>query len=73
MPEQQLTNKTLDQLVQYIPTIASRIELTMLRAGLEEILDMVKSRREELELKENLTTRLEKPGSEGNKIKLFIP
>ena len=36
MPEQQLTNKTLDQLVQYIPTIASRIELTMLRVGLEE-------------------------------------
>lgn len=72
MPEQQLNNKTLDQLVQYIPAIASRIELTMLRAGLEEILDMVRSRREELEPKENLTTRLEKPGSEGNKIKLFI-
>ena len=33
---------------------------------------MVRSRREELEPKENLTTRLEKPGSEGNKIKLFI-
>ena len=72
MSEQQLNNKTLDQLVQYIPAIASRIELTMLRAGLEEILDMVKSRREELELKENLNTRLEKSGSEGNKIKSFI-
>lgn len=72
MPEQQLNNKTLDQLVLYIPAISSRIELTMLRAGLEEILDMVKSRREELELKENLATRLEKQSSEGNKIKLFI-
>jgi hypothetical protein len=42
----------------------------MLRAGLEEILDIVKSRREQLELKENYETR--KLGSEGNKIKLFI-
>jgi hypothetical protein len=70
MPEQQLNNRTLDQLVQYIPAIASRIELTMLRAGLEEILDIVKSRREQLEFKENYETR--KLGSEGNKIKLFI-
>jgi hypothetical protein len=53
MPEQQLNNMTLDQLVQYIPVITSRIELTMLRAGFEEILDMVKFRREELDLKEN--------------------
>lgn len=72
MPEQQLNNRTLDQLIQHVPVITSRIELTMLRAGLEEILDMVKSRREELELKENLNTRLDKPSSEGNKIKLFI-
>ena len=71
MPEQQLNNKSLDQLVQYIPTITSRIELTMLRVGLEEILEMLKARREQLVLEENLTTRLAKPGSEGNKIKLF--
>lgn len=72
MPEQQLNNMTLDQLVQYIPAIASRIELTMLGAGLEEILNVVKSRKEELKLQENLATRLEKPGFEGNKIKSFI-
>jgi len=72
MPEQQLINKTLDQLAEYIPTITSKIELTMLRAGLEEVLHIMNTRREELELKENLIARLEKPGSETNKIKLFI-
>ena len=72
MPELELNKKTLDQLVQYIHAITNRIELIMLRAGLKEILDMVRSRRAELELQENLATRTEKLDTERNKINVFI-